>query len=167
MEAKPRCLILLSILAIVVASGCTGLDPQTLATANPMIQKFLDEHPNAKILVTHFTAEQARNMLDVIRTDCDNPYIDEKEFYRVNITDPDTDFYAVVWLDWNSKAWESADPRRNTGAMEIMYTGSIPAGTSRRRRSTAITAAMRASASPPLRRGRASRQAATACGLRL
>ncbi len=108
MEAKPRCLILLSILAIVVASGCTGLDPQTLATANPMIQQFLDEHPNAKILVTHFTAEQARNMLDVIRTDCDNPYIDEKEFYRVNITDPDTDFYAVVWIDWNSKVVECA-----------------------------------------------------------
>src|SRR3990172_5344357 len=107
MERKPGSLILLSILPmIIIASGCTGLDPQALATANPLIQQFMDEHPNAEIKVTHFTADQAKNIIDQIRADCDNPYIDEKEFYRVNITDTETDFYAVVWIDWSTKQVE-------------------------------------------------------------
>ena len=30
-------------LAVIVSSGCTSLDPQALALANPLIQSFLDE----------------------------------------------------------------------------------------------------------------------------
>jgi eight-cysteine-cluster-containing protein len=45
-------------------------------------------------------------MIDQIRSDCDNPYLDEKEFYRVNITDTDTNFFAVVWIDWNNRSIE-------------------------------------------------------------
>jgi eight-cysteine-cluster-containing protein len=100
-------LLLLSVLGLVMSfSGCTGLDPTALATSNSMIQQFLDEHPNAQIKVTHFTAEQSKNMIDQIRKDCDNPYVDEKEFYRVNVTDPDTNFYATVWIDWSTQTVE-------------------------------------------------------------
>jgi len=107
MNAFPRPLILLSVLAVIIAfSGCIGLDPTALATSNSMIKQFMDEHPNAEIKVTHFTAAQSKNMIDQIRKDCDNPYIDEKEFYRVNVTDPDTNFYATVWIDWGTKTVE-------------------------------------------------------------
>jgi eight-cysteine-cluster-containing protein len=109
MEPKSRSLVLLSILAIVIlASGCTGLDPQALATSNSMIKQFMNEHPNAKIVVTHFSASQVKNIIDQIRSDCDNPYIDEKEFYRVTINDTQTSFYAVVWIDWTNKTIECA-----------------------------------------------------------
>jgi eight-cysteine-cluster-containing protein len=107
MEGKPGPLILVAVLgAVMFASGCTGIDPTAIATSNSMVQQFLDEHPNAEIKLTHFTAEQAKNMIDQIRSDCDNPYLDEKEFYRVNVTDPDTDFFAVVWIDWTNRSIE-------------------------------------------------------------
>jgi hypothetical protein len=100
-------LFLLSVLAaVILVSGCIGLDPEALAKSNSMIQQFLSDHPNAEIKVTHFTADQAKNIMDQIRKDCDNPYLDEKEFYRVNIKDPDTDFYAIVWIDWGTKTIE-------------------------------------------------------------
>jgi len=107
MKPKSSPLFLLTILAaVILVSGCTGLDPTTLAKSNSMIQQFLNEHPNAQIKVTHFTAEQAKNIIDQIRSDCDNPYLDEKEFYRVNITDTETNFFAIVWIDWNTKTVE-------------------------------------------------------------
>lgn len=107
MKQKQAPLILLPFLAaFILVSGCTGLDPTALAKSNSMIQQFLSDHPNAQIVVTHFTANQSKYMIDQIRKDCDNPYLDEKEFYRVNITDPDTNFYAIVWIDWETKTVE-------------------------------------------------------------
>lgn len=94
--------------SVVISSGCTGLNPEALAMAHPMIQDFLEEHPNADIKMTHFSADQAENILEQIRTECDNPYVGPKEYYRINITDPDTDFYAVVWVDWESQQIECA-----------------------------------------------------------
>jgi hypothetical protein len=101
--------VLLSVLAgIVLVSGCTGLDPTAIAKGNAMIKQFLNEHPNAKIVATHFSAEQSANIINQIRQDCDNPYINQKEFYRVTITDPDTNLYAVVWIDWKTQTVECA-----------------------------------------------------------
>ena len=107
MHPFPRSLILLSVLAVIIAfSGCTGLDPTAIATSNSMIKQFMNEHPNAQIKVTHFTAAQSKNIIDQIRQDCDNPYLDEKDYYRVNVTDPDTNFYATIWIDWNNRTVE-------------------------------------------------------------
>ncbi len=93
---------------VVLASGCINIDPSTIAMANPLIQGFLEEHPNAEIRATHFSASEAENILEEIRSDCGNEYVGAKEFYKVNITDPDTDFYAVVWIDWESRSIECA-----------------------------------------------------------
>ena len=94
---------------VVFVSGCTsGLDPQALATSNSLIKQFLAEHPNAKILATHYTAEQSKNIIDQVRKDCDNPYMDEKDYYRVVINDTQSSFYAVVWIDWQNKTIECA-----------------------------------------------------------
>jgi len=109
MNPKPNTLLLLAFLAgVMLISGCTGLDPETLAKSNAMIQQFLKDHPNAQIKVTHFTAEQAKNIIDQIRKDCENPYIDEKEFYKVTINDTETNFFAVAWIDWETKVIECA-----------------------------------------------------------
>lgn len=104
----PSLLFLSIITGIILVSGCTGIDPTTIAKSNAMIKQFLNEHPNAKIVATHFSANQSRTMIDQIRNECDNPGIEEKEFYRVTITDPDTNFYAVVWIDWKTQTIECA-----------------------------------------------------------
>lgn len=91
---------------VMAGSGCISMDPQALAMASPMVQGFLAEHPNAEIKITHFTAEQAEQIIEQIRSECDNPYIGAKEFYRVNMTDPDTDLVAVAWIDWESRQIE-------------------------------------------------------------
>lgn len=93
---------------VILASGCLNLDPEALAKSNPLINKFIQEHPNAQVRITHFTAEQAKNIIDQIRKDCDNPYIDEKEFYKVTINDTATNFFAVGWIDWETKTIECA-----------------------------------------------------------
>jgi hypothetical protein len=109
MKSKTLSLVLLSVISIIVfVSGCTGLDPTAIAKGNAMIKQFLNEHPNAKIVTTHFSTEQSANIIDQIRRDCDSPYINQKEFYRVTITDPDTNFYAVVWVDWKTQTVECA-----------------------------------------------------------
>jgi hypothetical protein len=100
--------VLSLLLLVLLSSGCLNLDPQAMALANPMIKEFLDEHPNADIKITHFSAEDSESILEQIRADCENEYIGAKEFYKVNIEDPDTDFYAVVWVDWESKIVECA-----------------------------------------------------------
>ncbi len=103
-----KALPLLFLGMVILSSGCVNLDPQALAMANPLIQQFLEEHPNAEIKITHFSAIQAENIIEQVRDECDNPYIGPKELYRVNITDPDTDLVAVVWVDWEAKAIECA-----------------------------------------------------------
>jgi len=101
-------LLIVFLIPVVMSSGCINIDPSTIAMANPLIQGFLEEHPNADIRATHYSAEEAESMLEEIRSDCDNEYIGAKEFYKVNITDPDTDFYAIVWIDWETKNIECA-----------------------------------------------------------
>jgi eight-cysteine-cluster-containing protein len=107
MKTKARPLAVLSFLSFVVfVSGCTGLDPVALAQGNELIKQFMAEHPNAQIKVTHYTAEQSKAIIGQIRQDCDNPYLDEKEYYKVNVSDPETNFYAVVWIEWSTKTVE-------------------------------------------------------------
>ena len=86
---------------ILLVAGCiSGLDAEA--------QDFLEDHPNAEILATHFTANQSGMMLGEIREECANPYLEAKEYYRVRFTDPDTSFQAVVWIDWDAKKVECA-----------------------------------------------------------
>lgn len=98
---------LLFVPIIILVSGCiSGLDAESLAKANPIIQDFLKDHPNAEILVTHFTANQSSQMLEEIRDECANPMIEAKDYYRIRFTDEG--FYAVVWVDWENKQIECA-----------------------------------------------------------
>ena len=109
MEKPIRLIPLIFIPLIILISGCiSGLDAESLARASPIIQDFLNDHPNAEILATHFTANQSSQMLDEIREECANPFIEAKEYYRVRFTDEDTGFYAVVWIDWEARAVECA-----------------------------------------------------------
>ena len=100
--------MLLAPILIVLVSGCINISPEDIAKASPIVKQFLAEHPNAQISVTHFTQSQAEGMLDVIKQDCDNPYIEAKEFYRITVDDNETGFKAVAWIDWENQIVECA-----------------------------------------------------------
>ena len=103
-----RKIVLLLPVLIVLVSGCVNINPEDLARASPIVKQFLAEHPNAKISATHFTQSQAEGMLDVIKQDCDNPYLEAKEYYRITIEDNETGFKAVAWIDWENQIVECA-----------------------------------------------------------
>ncbi len=94
--------------AVMVSSGCVNIDPQTLATANPMIQKFLDEHPNAEIVALHLSKVESMAFVETIRSECENPNFQAKEMYRVTISDPDSNLNAIIWVDWEEQIVECA-----------------------------------------------------------
>jgi hypothetical protein len=103
-----RKLVLLLPVLIVLVSGCATISPEDLARASPVVKNFLAEYPNAKITATHFTESQAESMLEVIKQDCDNPYLEAKEYYRFTVDDNETGFKAVVWIDWENQIIECA-----------------------------------------------------------
>lgn len=96
--------IALGIVVVLFISGCiSGLDAESLAKASPIVQDFLEDHPNAEILATYFTENQSEMMLAEIREECANPLLEAVESYRVRFTDKDTGFNAVVWIDWEER----------------------------------------------------------------
>ena len=99
--------LVLPVLAVVLISGCITT-PDNIAKTSPVVQQFLAEYPNAETLMTHFTAEQSENIIGEIREQCDNPYIEPSEFYRVTIDDAESGLSVTVWLDWKTKAMTCA-----------------------------------------------------------
>jgi hypothetical protein len=98
----------LVLILVVFLSGCLeGLTPEALAYANPLVQQFMSEYPNAQIQVTHFTALQSLRMLENMSIDC-GKNITAKDMYRITINDPDGGLNVVVWIDWENKDLECA-----------------------------------------------------------
>jgi len=94
------------IIIILIISGCLSSSPESLAIGNPLVKQFVAEYPNAKLIATHFTAEQTNQILENISNACGNPYITAKEFYRITIDDPDSGLKVVAWVDWEKKEIE-------------------------------------------------------------
>jgi hypothetical protein len=64
-----------------------------------MIQDFLEEHPNAEIVVTRLSDNEMELYVNDIRGDCGKPAFQAKDMYRVTVNDPDSDLRSVVWID--------------------------------------------------------------------
>ncbi len=96
------------LICVVFLSGCLNISPEALAMANPLVKQFMEQYPNAKITVTHFTAEQSGQILENISAECGNPYMTAKEYYRISIDDPDSGLKAIAWVDWETKNIECA-----------------------------------------------------------
>jgi hypothetical protein len=91
---------------VIFSSGCINIDPEAFARAMPMVQDFLDEHPNAELHIVHYSASEAEAVLDQIKEDCGKTTIEAKEYYFVNLTDPDTDLMVRAWIDWETQTVE-------------------------------------------------------------
>lgn len=95
--------LLIPLVGIVLVSGCIGQAPEDIAKANPTVQQFLDEHPNAEITATYFPESQVQEIIDTIRTECNNPQMQSKNYYKVHVTDPSSGFSVIGWIDWDNK----------------------------------------------------------------
>ncbi len=98
MEAK-KYIILPIFLGIVLASGCTSFNLENIAETTPIAQEFMEEHPNAEIIITKFTKEEVAEFIEDIRTDCDNPYINVDDYYRATVKDPETNLKLIIWAN--------------------------------------------------------------------
>ncbi|MCX6817510.1 MAG: hypothetical protein NTU57_01490 [Candidatus Aenigmarchaeota archaeon] len=98
----------ISLVFVVFLSGCINVSPEALAMANPLVKQFMEQYPNAKITVNHFTKDQSAQILENISAECGNPYITAKEFYRISIDDPDSGLKALAWIDWETRGIECA-----------------------------------------------------------
>jgi hypothetical protein len=90
---------LVLVAAVVISSGCTGLDPTAFAKTIPMVKQFLDEHPNAELKIIHYTEQESEAILDQIKEDCGKLSVEPKEYYFVNITDSSTGLVLRAWFD--------------------------------------------------------------------
>ncbi|MFH1977919.1 MAG: hypothetical protein ABIJ92_01185 [Candidatus Aenigmatarchaeota archaeon] len=96
--------IILLPLLIILISGCTNiedldLNPQDLLTLNTEINSYLTDHPTAEISLKLFTEEQMSDLIEDVRTDCNNPNIEVKKLYRVTVKAEETKDYLVGWID--------------------------------------------------------------------
>ncbi len=96
--------LLLSVL-VVFSSGCIS-DPTAFARAIPMVNDFLEEHPNAELSIVHYSASEAEGILDQVKEDCGKLTVEAKEFYFINLTDPSTGLVVRAWIDWEGKIVE-------------------------------------------------------------
>lgn len=107
MHGGVRALIpVIFVAAVVASSGCLSIDPEAFARTMPMVKEFLEEHPNAELHIVHYSASEAEGILDQIKEDCGKTTIEAKEYYFVNLTDPDTDLMIRAWIDWETQTVE-------------------------------------------------------------
>ncbi len=90
---------------IVASSGCIS-DPTAFARAIPMVNDFLEEHPNAELSIVHYSTSEAEGILDQVKEDCGKLSVEAKEYYFVNLTDPSTGLVVRAWIDWEGKIVE-------------------------------------------------------------
>jgi hypothetical protein len=85
-----------------MTSGCIQ-DPESIAMTHPIVKDFLEEYPNAEVKMTHYSEQQASNIIDIIREDCGNPYLEAKNYYKVTIEDDESGLSVLSWIDWDNK----------------------------------------------------------------
>ncbi|MCX6816126.1 MAG: hypothetical protein NT120_04725 [Candidatus Aenigmarchaeota archaeon] len=82
------------LIAIVLVSGCTSqsFDPTAIAKVNSAIKSFLSDYPNAKVVTSY-----VQNVSIV--SDCQNPQLATKDYWKVNIYDEATNLAVNAWID--------------------------------------------------------------------
>ncbi len=94
--------------SVILISGCINISPEQLALANPLVEQFLEEYPNARVTANYFSEERSAEILENITSECANPYMEAKDYYRVQIDDPDSGLRVIAWIDWDEKKIECA-----------------------------------------------------------
>ena len=86
----------------IVVSGCTS--PESVSLSNPMVQWFIQNHPDVIFSSTYYPLETSQDIIETVRNECRNLNLQPRDFYFVNITDPQTEDWIGVWVDWENQA---------------------------------------------------------------
>ncbi len=86
------------IVSVLLVSGCTSqsFDAAEIAKANEAVKSFLSDYPNAKIVASYV---QSAN----ISAECQNPQLQTKDYWKVNIYDEATNLTVNTWVDASTK----------------------------------------------------------------
>ncbi len=98
---------LILLIASVFLAGCVQA-PESLALSNSVVSEFLKQYPDAEVTINFFPKSQMQNLIESARKDCDNPYMEAKDYYRVNIEDNESGLSVLAWIDLNNKSVECA-----------------------------------------------------------
>ena len=86
---------------VIITSGCTsGQDITPIVKTLPEVQQFLKEHPNAKIIVTYWSKEDAVKFEQEISKQCDKS-ITPAAMYKAVISEGD--LKSIAWIDAEKK----------------------------------------------------------------
>ena len=96
--------LLFSLFFATLFTGCvtspignsTGTDVTALAQSLPQVKAFLENYPDAKILVALWGSATVEKNLESIRSEC-GPQFAAADYYKVTVSDQS--FSLVVWLD--------------------------------------------------------------------
>jgi len=91
-----KVIIILSIITLVILSGCIKMAPGQLAKANKEIKEFLDEYPNAELTMVYLESDSVAVDPDFTER-CQGAKV--KDYYKVIIEDPDSGLQAIAWTD--------------------------------------------------------------------
>lgn len=85
---------------VLFISGCVSEEKmiENLAKQSELANTFLKEHPNAEIIVVKLSEEDVSKIIDVIRDKCGSQ-MQIKPYWKVEITDPDTQSSITSWID--------------------------------------------------------------------
>ena len=90
-------ILLIVILLVVIASGCTGgKDITSTINALPEVQQYMEEHPNATLTVTYWSKEEVAKIEQEISQQCDES-ITPVAMYKATIID--SDLRIVFWIN--------------------------------------------------------------------
>ncbi|MFH1978400.1 MAG: MopE-related protein, partial [Candidatus Aenigmatarchaeota archaeon] len=89
-------IIILPILIIFI-SGCTNIDIESLLKADPTVDSYLNDYPDAELNIKRFDAASIDEFVDQIRNSCDNQAIATQEMYRVLLVSENKDDYVMIW----------------------------------------------------------------------
>src|SRR3989344_3132992 len=99
-------LVLLAIVVLLIA-GCAGvLNPAGFFKADPEIQKFLDEYPDADFTLTHYSAEESASEFANIQKICGKDLKVGKELYKAEIKDSSTGLSVIAYFDMENQLME-------------------------------------------------------------
>jgi len=95
-------LIAVIIISTVIVSGCVGqsggqsFNVTELAKTNQAVKTFLEDYPNAKIIATLITNAS-------IASECENPQLPTKDYWKVTITDNVSNLTVTTWIDADTR----------------------------------------------------------------
>lgn len=104
---KKQTILVLMLLTLAISlSACSKIfDPLNMIKENPQVAEFIADHPNADIHLIKADYDYVEQNIDSIKKIC-GEQMQTKAYYQATITDPDSNFKMVIYVDHHTKDLE-------------------------------------------------------------